>query len=348
MRKEFSVIEIDGSFGEGGGQILRTSLSLSALSGLPFRIFNLRKARQKPGLRAQHLACVRAAKQVCGARCEGDTIGSLELAFEPGQIKPGHYSFNIGTAGSTMLVFQTLLPILAGGDGISDLILTGGTHNPMSPPFDFVKECFRPMVKELGVSFEIELIRPGFYPRGGGEVRARVHLGKNFEKAKPLSMDSEIDWGEPVVEILLANLPMHIAERERDEILKSLRISQDKVEFKFPPGESGPGNVVFIRYQAGSRTEIFTGFGEKGKRAESVARDVCRDAKNFSRSRATLDARLADQALIYLATGPGGKFLTNRITEHLRTNIHVIQKFHNISSEIQSLKPDLFRVSISG
>jgi RNA 3'-terminal phosphate cyclase (ATP) len=342
------MIEIDGSFGEGGGQILRTSLSLSALSGLPFRIFNLRKARQKPGLRAQHLACVRAAKQVCGARCEGDTIGSLELTFEPGQIKPGPYSFNIGTAGSTMLVFQTLVPILSAADQASEVILTGGTHNPMSPPFDFVKECFRPMVEQLGVSFEIELIRPGFYPRGGGEVRAEVHPGRKVEKEKPLSMDSEVDWGEPEVEIILANLPMHIAERERDEIMKSLRISQEHVKFKFPPGECGPGNVVLIRYQAFGRTEIFTGFGEKGKRAESVARDASRDAKNFSKSRAALDARLADQILLYLAIGPGGRFLTNQITEHLRTNIHVIQKFKNLFSEIQSLKPDLFRVSISG
>jgi RNA 3'-terminal phosphate cyclase (ATP) len=339
------VIEIDGSFGEGGGQILRSSLSLSALTGQPFRIINLRKGRQRPGLRAQHLAAVRAAKEVCRARCEGDSIGSLELLFDPGEIKAGTYSFNIGTAGSTMLLLQTVLPVLAAADATSDLTLIGGTHNPMSPPFEFVKECFRPMLEQLGISFDIDLVRPGFAPKGGGKVKARIHPRKAI--AKPLKMIEEIEWKDPMAEILLANLPMHIADRERDEIVKSLRIPREKIRFIFPPGEFGPGNVVFIRYNSSGRIEIFTAFGQKGKRAESVAREVSRDAKNFAKSKASLDHRLADQILLYLATGPGGTFLTNQVTEHLRTNIHVIGKFQNISSQIQSLKPDLFKVTLN-
>jgi RNA 3'-terminal phosphate cyclase (ATP) len=339
-----SDIEIDGSFGEGGGQILRTAISLSLLTGRSFRIFNLRAGRQKPGLRPQHLAAVKAAQKISGSEADGATVGSSELLFFPRPAAPGDYRIDIGTAGSTSLVFQTLLPALLPLDRPSRLSITGGTHNPKSPCFDFIKTCFLPLLSSLGILVEPKISRHGFFPRGQGEVSFTVHPWKHRNKI--LQMSAPAEWQEPEVKILLAGLEMHIAEREQAEVVERLAINPDRVKIDFLPSDQGPGNTVLINYlNKDGRTEIFTGYGEPGKRAERVASEVCREAKNFSRSKAQLDPYLADQVLLYLATG-GGEFTTNQISSHFRTNLQVIREFGPVKSELVQSAPDLSLVKV--
>ena len=337
-----SLIEIDGGFGEGGGQIVRTALSLSLVTGKSFHIHNLRAKREKPGLRPQHLAAVKAALKVSGSQAEGDAIGSRELIFSPAPARAGHYRIDIGTAGSTTLVFQTLLPALLQQKRESILEITGGTHNPKSPCFDFIAECFLPLLRLLGIDVEAELLRYGFYPRGGGQVRFKIKPCKG----KPLTISAPAQWEHPTAQILLAGLEAHIAERERDELAERMGISPDQIELKFLPNDQGPGNAILLKYSSGERVEIFTGYGEKGKRAERVAQEVAREGKNFSRSPAQLDPHLSDQILIYLALGPGGEFTGSELSSHFHTNLQIISEFLPIQAQIHAPAADLHTIKI--
>ncbi len=331
---------IDGSFGEGGGQILRTALSLSLLTGKSFRLIKLRANREKPGLRAQHLAAVRAALTISGSQAKGAELGSQELIFDPGLAKPGHYQIEIGTAGSTSLVFQTLLPALLNLERESHLEITGGTHNPKSPCFDFLQSCFIPLLNLIGIEVESEIFRHGFYPKGGGRVKFKIHPWRN---KTALDLIEPVRWSGPKADILLAGLPRHIAEREREELMGRLNIVSDRVELKFLPPEQGPGNVILLKYLSPVRAEIFAGYGEKGKAAERVAQEVAREARNFSRSKAQLDPLLADQILLYLSLSSGA-FTTNFLSSHFHTNLQILKLFLNFDSEIKSPAPDLHLV----
>ena len=340
------MIKIDGSFGEGGGQIVRSSLCLSALTGVPVTIENIRARRPRPGLANQHLAAARALAKVCGAEMEGAKKGSTELVFRPGEIRAGHYSREIGSAGSTTLIFQTLFPVLSRADRESGLTLHGGTHNPMAPPSDFLSECFLPAAEAAGFDAEVELVRHGFYPEGGGAIRARV---RPFSPpAQEFDLSGETEWEGPEVTILITNLPEHVAFREQDEVAKSLKIDPISVDIEALPGEVGPGNAVMIRYRADGRTALFTSFGEPGKKAERVARQGAREAKNFRRSRASVDPHLADQLVLVLALGKGGCFSTSEITEHLRTHAKVIRDFLDCEIGFETVKSDFHVVTVPG
>lgn len=337
-------LEIDCSFGEGGGQILRSSLSLSLVCQKSIRLFNIRAKRPKPGLRAQHLVCVLSASEISGSKTKGEERGSKELEFVPGRVQSGNYHFRIGTAGSTLLVFQTLLPALLFCEGFSELKIEGGTHNPKAPPFEFVKESFIPVISRLGIECELDLIRYGFYPQGGGAIKARIKPW--VRRGGYLSLREPCDWKFLKGEILLSNLPMDIAEREQNELATRLGIEKEKIKIKFLSGETGPGNAILLYYSSGNRVSVLTGFGEKGKRAERVASELAREAKNFIRSGAGVDPYLADQLVLYLALGAGGEFTTNRISEHLRTNLKVIELFLKVKSEIETIEPDLHLVRV--
>ena len=336
------MIELDGSFGEGGGQILRTALSLSAITGRALRLKNIRRGRAKPGLQRQHLACVKAAAEITAAECAGAELGSPSLVFQPGAIRAGRYVFTIGTAGSTTLLFQTVLPILALAGSPAEALIHGGTHNPFAPPVDYIREVFGPAVQSLGLNFDLELIQYGFYPRGGGSIRAAIQPWLNRSLA--FEQTGEVDWGEPEATVLLANLPLHVAEREQAELVRALKIPAENIQMVFPPGEVGPGNAVLVRCRSGDRAALFTAFGEKQKRAETVAKEAAREAKNFRRSRAPVDPHLADQVLLYLALASGGKFCTSEITEHFRTNLAVIKQFLPVEATIEARRPDFWEV----
>src|SRR5262245_17123758 len=261
------MIFIDGSEGEGGGQILRSSLALSICTQQPFRIENIRPNREKPGLMRQHLTAVKAAAEICGADVDGADAGSRALTFRPGTLRAGHYSFAIGTAGSCTLVLQTVLPALLTAAAESCVHITGGTHNRASPPFDFLSRSFLPLLARMGAQVELELLRHGFYPRGGGEIRARIRPGAGLT---PLSLTSRGRLISVQAEAYVAALPLHVAQRELSVIGREMGWTPEQLHLRALPNDVGPGNAVTITLAHEHVTEVFTGFGEKGVRAEVV------------------------------------------------------------------------------
>jgi len=323
------MLQIDGKHGEGGGQILRTSVSLSAVTGKPIRIFDIRAARGNPGIRKQHLQSILAAAKACNAECEGAQLGSSELIFHPGEIKAGHFKFDIRSAGSTTLVFQTILPILLQAGDESTITIKGGTHNPMAPSFEAIRDSFLPAIGLMAFRADIELVRHGFYPKGGGEIKARV---EPFDESNASRIDlTERDGEFPVKPVvLISNLPLHIAEREREVLCRELGCAQADVEFEMVPAPNNPGNAVSVTARMERYSVVFTSIGERGKRAERVAKDAASDFKAWRDSGATVDYHLADQLLLYMALAGGGRFTTDGITEHFRTNTDIIKMFLDI------------------
>lgn len=317
------MIEIDGSKGEGGGQILRSSLSLAICTQQPFRITNIRANRDKPGLLRQHLTAVKAAAEICNGELVGAEIGSRELTFKPGRLKGGTYSFAIGTAGSSMLVLQTVLSPLSTAAEPSVVRITGGTHNRGSPPFDFLQRAFLPLIARMGATVELEVRSYGFYPRGGGEIVAKI-------TPSTLSALTLMERGERVrayAEAYVAALPIKIAQRELDVIGHRLNWSQDQLFLRGLSNDMGPGNAVTITVEHEYVTEVFTGFGERGVRAEAVAGGAVDEARTYIASTAAVGEHLADQLLLPMVLGRGGSFTMTKVTEHLRSNASVIEAF---------------------
>jgi RNA 3'-terminal phosphate cyclase (ATP) len=318
------MIGIDGSEGEGGGQILRSSLSLAICTQQPFRITNIRANRDQPGLRRQHLTAVRAAAEICGARTSGVELGSRELAFHPGRLTAGDYTFDIGTAGSCTLVFQTVLPALLTATGESRVRISGGTHNNGSPPFDFLARSFLPLLGRMGANVQLELASYGFYPRGGGEIRARIAPAARLGA---LELPERGLLVRGFAEAYVAAIPLHVAQRELEVIGRRLGFAPADLLLRALPNDVGPGNAVTITLEHAHVTEVFTGFGEKGVRAEEVAERAAEEACVYLASGAPVDEHLADQLLLPMALGGGGAFVARTVTPHLRSNAAVIEKF---------------------
>ena len=334
------MIDIDGSFGEGGGQILRTSLSLSLITHTPFRLRNIRQRRAKPGLQRQHLTAVRAAAALGRAAVTGDAVGSSELSFTPGQVMAGDYHFPIGTAGSTSLVFQTVLPPLLMARGSSELLLEGGTHNTGAPPFDFIAGAVLPHLRAMNARVDIALERHGFVPAGGGRWRARIEGGRAL---RPLELHHRGEVRRCLTRALLSRLPDHIAQREIDTISATTgwRGSIERVD------AVGQGNVVLIEVESDSGTEVFTGFGERGLPAETVARRALDCAQEYLRSDVPVGEHLADQLLLPLALAGGGSFTTLKPTLHSTTNAEVIAMFLPVRIAFEPAAHGGTRVSLS-
>jgi len=327
---------IDGSMGEGGGQILRTSLALACITGKRLRIENIRAARRKPGLARQHLSCVRAACAICRGRSEGATLGSQRLDFEPGRVRGGDYSFDIGSAGSASLVVQTVLPALFLAEAPSSVTVTGGTHNPWAPPFDFLAETFLPAIAQVGFHAECELLKHGFFPAGGGKLGFEIQpwrrkSGRAIDLCKPPA--------KPQVHarIYTARLPADIAHRQQELLCRSgLKIaSMEHIDVQ---DSDGPGNCAMLRICWAGRTTVFTAFGQKGKPSKKVIAEVAGQARDYLSSTAAVDSFLADQLLIYMAIAKAGSFTTNQLSTHLTTNIETIGQFLAVSFRVESRK----------
>lgn len=316
------MIEIDGSFGEGGGQILRTSLALSLVTGEPFRISRIRAGRRKPGLLRQHLTSVLAAARVGNARVDGATAGAQELTFEPQGLQGGHYEFAIGTAGSTTLVLQTILvPLLVAGEP-STVVLEGGTHNPSAPSFDFLTRSFLPLLARMGANVGAVLERPGFAPAGGGRV---VFTIAPVRKLGSLDLVERGDVLSTRGCASVANLSFDIARREVDVI--GAKTGWTNVRAETIGGAFGPGNVVTLDVACERVTEVVTAFGVRGVRAEAVAAQAVEEMQRYVNSGAAAGEHLADQLLLPMAVGGGGEVTTVRATPHATTNAEVIAKF---------------------
>jgi RNA 3'-terminal phosphate cyclase (ATP) len=328
------MITIDGTTGEGGGQVLRTALSLSAITGKPFIITNIRGNRSKPGLRQQHLTCVEAAAEICNAVVEGNHSGSSVLTFRPGtQIIPGRYSWDIGTAGSTTLVLQTVLPVLAMADRTSHVKITGGTHNPMAPPLEFVQQSFLPLLTRMGFSFTVQLVRYGFYPRGGGIIEARI---KERTKGRALSLTRRSRMTRLRAVVLNCGLPAHIVRREKGVLMESRLFADQTIEIR-QPRTGQTGNLVWAVVEYGPLRCVFTGFGQKGKAAEAVAQEVVEQILLHDKAGLPVEAHLADQILLYMALRRDGSFATGNLGLHATTNMAIIGRFLPVAFTVEEL-----------
>jgi len=318
------MIELDGATGEGGGQILRSALTLSMITGQPFRITNIRGNRPKPGLMRQHLVAVRAAAQICDAQIGEVEVGLRELQFVPGKIHGGRYEFAIGTAGSCTLVLQTILPALLFADTPSEVILKGGTHNPMAPPAQFLQRAYLPVLAKMGANINLELKRFGFNPAGGGELHATVEPCPQLRKLDLCERGTRVSG---YAEGFVADIPIQIAQRELDCVGKAMGWSDEQLRLRGLNEHQGPGKAMVLTLEHEHVTEVFCALGEKSVTAEAVARKVVNEARAYIASGAAVGEHLADQVMLPMALAGGGRFTTNSVSLHARTNAGVIAKF---------------------
>jgi RNA 3'-terminal phosphate cyclase (ATP) len=318
------MITLDGSHGEGGGQILRSSLALSIITGKPFRIENIRANREKPGLQRQHLTAVLAAAEISSAQVTGAELHSRTLEFYPGPVKPGDYRFAIGTAGSTTLVFQTVLPPLMLASGESRLTLEGGTHNEHAPPFEFIEQTFLPLINKMGPRIDVQLERPGFYPAGGGRWTATIRPATTL---RPLELLTRGEIRSRTVTAVVSELPLSIAQRELSVLARRLNWPADCFHTRQTACSSCAGNYITIAIASDHLTEIVSSIGRKGIRSEAVSENAAREAQRYVTADVPVGEHLADQLLMPLALAGSGAFRTLPVSPHTHTNINVLAKF---------------------
>ncbi len=337
------MIKIDGSYGEGGGQIVRSSLALSLVTGRPFEIDNIRAGRKKPGLMRQHLTAVNAAAEVGCAKVTGNTIGSRKITFEPQTVNAGKYHFTIGSAGSTTLVLQTILPPLLVADKYTKITLEGGTHNPYAPPFDYLDKCFAPVINRMGPSVKMNLKRPGFYPAGGGRFTVEI---QPVEKLDRIELIERGDITARRAKAYVANLPEQIGHRELKVIKQRLNWDKNWLELVEVKDSIGPGNLVTAEVRSENVTEMFTGFGMRSVPADKVPVPLVKEAREYLAAGVPVGRHLADQLLIPFAMAGGGRFRTVPLTMHSLTNIETIKKFLDVDFEVEKLDKDLYEVRV--
>ncbi len=323
------MIEIDGSSGEGGGQILRSSLALALCTGRPVRLVQIRAKRPKPGLMRQHLACVMAAAEVGGAQVSGAELGSQSLSFTPGAVRAGDYRFEVGSAGSASLVLQTVLPALMQADAPSRLTLSGGTHNPMAPPFHFLERCFAPLLRRLGVGLDLALERHGFYPAGGGRFTAQITPAAALQPVDLLERGERLD---AFAECLTPGVPSRVATRELQLVGEGLGWPPERLIHLPARQDEGPGNALMGTLVYREVAEVVTVFGERGRPAEHVAGDLLKDLRAYLASTGALGEHLADQWLLPLAlavcsSGRPAVFTCTNLSQHTRTQIETLAAF---------------------
>lgn len=335
------MIIIDGSFGEGGGQIFRSALTLSMCTGKAVRIEKIRAGRNKPGLLRQHLTCLHAAKAVSSAQVRGDALGSSCVEFKPGEVRAGRYDFAIGSAGSTSLVFQTVfLPLALAGD--SELYLEGGTHNDHAPSFDFIAKCFLPIMQKLGFKVDAQLERFGFYPAGGGAWTAKIAKAEKFVPLKLIERGALLTRSATVT---YSQLPASVADRELDHIHKRWLLPEAGCH-KRPVRSVGPGNTISLQADFEQCSEVVEAVGAKGVKAERVAGIAVNAMKSYMDSGAAIGEHLADQLLLPLALTASGCFTMVEPSQHFLTNVAVIEQFLDCEIMLQKVGERCFEVNV--
>jgi RNA 3'-terminal phosphate cyclase (ATP) len=331
--------------GEGGGQVLRSSLALSLMSATPFRITGIRAGRARPGLMRQHLACVHAAAQVGDASVVGAEIGSTQLEFRPRAIRAGNYRFSIGGAGSTTLIFQTVLwPLMLGATGPSTLSFEGGTHNPMAPPFEFIAHTFLPVLARLGGTALVELARHGFYPAGGGRWTAIIQPSQRLERLELLTRGELVTVS---ARALVANLPPAVAVRQLDALAAALAWERAACRPLMVEDSLGPGNALLAFIESEQITEVVTGFGERGVSAERVAAGVASEVARYLRANVPVGEHLADQLLLPMALGAGGVFRTLEPSPHTLTQLSLLESFLGSAAVVSREAHDVWQIEVS-
>jgi RNA 3'-terminal phosphate cyclase (ATP) len=330
------MVVIDGGYGEGGGQVIRTSLSLAAITGQPFAIHNIRIRRSRPGLQPQHLAAVRAAAEICRASVRGDAVGSVSLTFVPaGEVRAGSYRFEIGTAGAAPLVAQTVLVPLALAKGAWDVAISGGTHVPMAPTADYLEQCYARALAQVGIHAAVSSPRPGFFPKGGGEVRLS---GPGGDVVRPLRAARRGGMRKLSAFILTSKLRDEVADRGAQAVCERLE----------PEGHSAavsirriaaldPGAAVMINAECEPGLGGFVALGEKGLPMERVARRACDEFLAWWRTESAFDGHLSDQLVLPLSLAGGpSRWTATCATEHLRTVLWVAQQFLSVGTGIST------------
>jgi RNA 3'-terminal phosphate cyclase (ATP) len=306
-------------------------------------LYNIRAKRKRPGLQRQHLAAVNAAAKVCGANIRGAKHDSREFWFTPGEVQPADFEFAIGTAGSTTLVLQTVLPPLLVALGPARLEIAGGTHNPLAPPFDFLEQAYLPLVERMGPRVSLNLKRHGFYPRGGGSFCSTV---QPVRKLAPLVLDERGELRRIRARALVAGLSPDIARRELAVVKERLGCDDDDdVEAVELDRRQGPGNVLLVTVESEHVTELFAGFGERGVRAQAVAERTVDEVQRYLESAAAVGEHLADQLLLPMAMAGGGSFTTLPLSSHATTNIAVIERFLDVKFAVEEVDERRVRVS---
>lgn len=336
------MIELDGV--HGGGQLLRTALSLSLCTGIGFTMQQIRAQRPRPGLMRQHLTAVNAAAEIGRARVHGAELGAAMLRFEPGTVEPGKYCFATGSAGSTTLVLQTVLPALWQCAGPSQLQLEGGTHNPLAPSADFIADSYLPTLRHLGIEATLELESYGFYPAGGGAIKvtvapcAQLRQGAFHERGELVAIEATA---------LLSALSAGIGRRELEVVGECLGLPEDALHLRSVRPAHGPGNALLARVQHAAHIETFTAHGERGMPAEKVAERLADAVQVYLDSGACIGEHLADQLLLPMALAGGGEFTTTAPSDHLRSNAALIEKFLAVEIGWEQVSKNGWRVAIS-
>lgn len=361
------MIRIDGSYGEGGGQIIRTAVALSAVTGTEVTISNIRINRPRPGLKAQHMTAIRTAADMTGARISGLMPGSNELTFCPGDISGGHYKMDIGTAGSITLLLQCLMPVASAAQEPVSLDITGGTDVAWSPPIDYMAHVLLPVLSAMGLKCSIELYRRGYYPRGSGRVTTIIHPSalraveldkknetdmkkgetekrREIEKEKKKEKEAGKEMESCTVSGIShsSNLPPHVTRRQADAAAAALEnagyvSSIDTMPASFP--STGSGITLWCGHAGGSA------LGKRGLPAEKVGKAAAWEIITELDSGATVDVHIADQLIPYMGLARGGSFTVREVSGHTRTNIWVVEQFLGVEFRIEE-KKDVFKISL--
>lgn len=338
------MLHIEGHRGEGGGQILRTSLSLSLITGQPFRMTSIRAGRSKPGLMRQHLTAVLAAAEVGNATVDGASIGSTELIFRPSTVRGGDYRFAVGTAGSTSLIFQTLLPALLRAQTPSHLHLEGGTHNPMAPSFDFIERVFLRQLRRIGVDIQANLQQWGFYPAGGGQLSFQISPWVNPEPFTLLERgDLQAIWA---IAALTTGLPFTIVDRELTIVRQGLGLRAEDGRPLMIRNSRSPGNVLMIGIEHQLIEELVVVLGEKGKNAEVIAKTAVDEVHSYLAHGAPVGEHLADQLLLPLAIGRGGVYRTGTPSQHTLSQIETIRRFLEVKIRCDAVNKQSWEIEV--
>lgn len=343
------LVHIDGSQGEGGGQILRTALALSVITQKPLALHSIRAKRAKPGLMRQHLACVHAAQAISDAQVSAVAVGATALHFVPSVLRAGQYRFPISGAGSSMLVLQTVLPALLMAQGESHVELSGGTHNPMAPNFHFIERAYAPLLARMGAQLELQLRRYGFYPAGGGEVAARIAPGAS--PLQPFDLLSRGAFTGATVEAVCAAVPKGVAQREFDELARLTAWDRSAMAMLPARLDEGPGNVLLATLHYAHVTELVSSLGAHGLSSEAVARNLNQEMRSYQKKPdAAVGAHLADQLVLLLAlavwqSGKSASFSCSEVTEHLQTNAAVIEQFLPLKISIETASAPVVRIA---
>lgn len=334
-------VQIDGTQGEGGGQILRSALSLAAITGRPLLVDRVRGGRRKPGLMRQHLTCLRAVAQVCGGQVQGAELRSSQFSFQPGTIRGGDYHFDVGSAGAVALVLQTVLPVLLHADAPSTVRITGGTHVSFSPSVHALRDSFVPVLRRMDVKVELQLERYGFNPAGGGSILVTIKPGA----LQPVEMLERPALSSVEVGVAMCGVPGHVGRRETIALCAALNLNPDLARIENVESQ-GPGNALWMALLHGEHTTVFDAVGAKGRKAEQVSKTLVRRMQRWQHSGTPVDVFLADQLLLPLALAGGGAFRTPPLSQHSRTNMDVIGRFLDVGFEVLEESERAARVDV--